>query len=267
MSRGLQKPRRKKNNSLGVALLAGVGLLAGFVAMHGRDSLISPVEVLLPIKHVRIEGEFANIDPQEVERHLLPLARGNYLTVDMKALEQAASEVAWVGSVSVTRIWPDTLQVNISEQSPVARWGSDSLLGQSGEVFVLPSQVADFSHLPVLYAPRGHEVEVLGMLDNLNKKLESRRSLVSSLKLSNRLAWTVVLSDGLEICFGSQNPLNAVDRLLGELSALGGQRLALLRKVDLRYPRGFAVTWKTPIEEGGTTSPAQEQSQKPLKSG
>jgi cell division protein FtsQ len=43
--------------------------------------------------------------------------------------------------------------------------------------------------------------------------------------------------------------------LLGVLPGLGEQRLALLKKVDLRYPRGFAVTWKSqPVEDAEPSS-------------
>jgi cell division protein FtsQ len=263
MSRARQKPRKKKSNYLGVVLVAGVCLVAGFLAMQKRDTLIASVEAMLPIKQVRIEGELANMDPQTLEQCLFPLARGNYLTVDLKALEQAASDVGWVDSVSVTRIWPDTLQVSVTEQRPVARWGDDSLLGETGEVFALPGQSADFSSLPMLYAPRGHELEVLGMLDKLNKKLQPRGTNVSSLRISDRLAWTAILSDGLEIAIGNQDPLKALDRLLVVLPGLGEQRLALLKKVDLRYPRGFAVTWRSPSVEDAVPPSEQGPSQKP----
>lgn len=250
MSRARQKPRRKKSNYLGVVLVAGVCLVAGFMVMQTRDTLKASFDAMFPIKQIRIEGELANVDPQILEQHLLPLVRGNYLTVDLNELEQAASDVGWVGSASVTRIWPDTLQVSLTEQRPIARWGDDSLLGESGEVFALLGQSADFSPLPMLHAPRGHELEVLGMMDELNNKLQPRGTYVSSLRISDRLAWTVILSDGLEISIGNQDPLKALDRLLGVLPGLGEQRLALLKKVDLRYPRGFAVTWKSqPVED------------------
>ena len=263
MSRARQKPRKKNASHLGVVLVAGVCLFAGFLAIQQRDRLIASVEATLPIKRIRIEGEFANIDPQAFEQRLLPLARGNYLTVDLKALELAASDVGWVGAASVTRIWPDTLQVNITEQRPVARWGDNQLLGESGEVFAMPAQSADFSSLPWLHAPRGHELEVLGMLGELNKKLKSRGNNVSSLRISDRLAWTVILADGLEISIGNQDPLKALDRLLIILPGLGDQRLALLKRVDLRYPRGFAVTWKSQSVEDAAPPSEQEPAKKP----
>ena len=254
MARVRQKPRRKQSRFPKQVILFGLVLLVGLVLVKERNTIVASVETLFPIRQVRIEGDFANLDPGAVERQLLPLARGNYLTVDLNALEQAAAEVAWVGSVKVTRVWPDTLQVNLTEQNPVARWGDDSLLGESGEVFALPAQSADFSSLPALHSPRGHEREVLGMLSELNQALQSHGSLVSSLKLSDRLAWTVQLSDGLEISIGNQDPLKALERLLGQLPALGDDRLALLKKVDLRYPRGFAVTWKSPVTEDSRAS-------------
>ena len=262
MSRSRSKPRRKKTNYLKVVLLAGIFPAIGIFAMQKRDTLIASVEMMLPIRQVRIEGELANIDPLILEQRLLPLARGNYLTLDINAFEQTASDVEWVRSASVTRIWPDTLEVSVTEQKPVARWGDESLLGESGEVFALPAQSSDFSSLPMLNAPRGHELEVLGMLDRLNKKLQPRGTSVTSLRMSDRLAWTVILSDGMEIAIGNQDPLKALDRLLGVLPGLGEQRMALLKKVDLRYPTGFAVIWKSELQDGPIQPSEQGQSKK-----
>jgi cell division protein FtsQ len=86
---------------------------------------------------------------------------------------------------------------------------------------------------------------------------------VSSLRISDRLAWTVILADGLEISIGNQDPLKALDRLLIILPGLGDQRLALLKKVDLRYPRGFAVTWKSQSVEDAAPPSEQEPAKKP----
>jgi cell division protein FtsQ len=74
------------------------------------------------------------------------------------------------------------------------------------------------------------------------------------LELSDRLAWTAGLSDGLEIVYGNSEPLPATERLLAWLPSLGEHRAGALRRLDLRYPRGFAVTFKPQL-----TVPAESQ--------
>lgn len=232
----------------------GAGLVAGFVDMYGADKLLG---VVMPIKHVRIQGEFANIDPQELERQILPLVRAGYIMADLRAIKKAALDVYWMNSVTVFRIWPDIIQLDVNEHIPVARWGDQLMLDEKGEVFRISSLASDFYDLPMVHAPYGHEVEVLGMINKLNEILMSRGTSVTTIRLSDRLAWTVLLSDDLEISYGIQNPLMATNRMFTLLPALGDDRLASIKKVDLRYPTGFAVTWKSQLTENVATHPEQ----------
>jgi cell division protein FtsQ len=86
------------------------------------------------------------------------------------------------------------------------------------------------------------------MLQSLNAKLQARRLRVESLRLSKRRAWVAQLEGGMEIVFGNQDPLAATDRLLTLLPKLGEERIAALRKVDLRYPNGFSIILKPELQ-------------------
>jgi len=253
MPRVRQKPRQKRIKfRTGLAFLMFAGGVS--LGVWQWTALVARFDALLPIRHVRIEGEFANLDPEGLQKVLLPLVQRNYFRADVAAVEQAATELPWVGAARVARVWPDTVVVVITEQTPVARWGDASLVSDAGVVFpVMPLGGADFSDLPALRGPTGREAEVLGMLTGLNEKFMARQTPVRSLRLSDRLAWTAVLSDGLEIVYGNRDPLGSTDRILAWLPHLGEQHSGPLRRLDLRYPRGFAVTF----EPEGDAPPAQ----------
>lgn len=244
MPRVRQKPRQKKSSiRAGLPLLALVG--AGLLAARQGEALMIRFDALLPIRHVRVEGEFANLDPEALRKVLLPLLQRNYVRVDLQAVEQAAAGLPWVAAARVARIWPDTVVVDITERNPVARWGNDSLISDNGVVFPADgSGDADYSDLPSLEGPSGHEVEVLAMLKRLNEKFTKDRVTVVDLRLSERLAWKARLSDGLEIVYGNQDPLAATDRLLTVLLRLAEYHPGALKRLDFRYRSGFAVTFK-----------------------
>lgn len=261
MSRARQKPRMRKSGFRGgMSIWVVVAFLMGLGMIQGGDRIL---RIIMPIRHVRIGGEFANLDPQEIEHQLLPLVGGNYITVDLGEIEKAASSLAWVSSLSVMRVWPDTIQIDVAEYTAVARWDSLLMLSETGKVFRASGSESNFYHLPMVHAPQGYEVEALKMLHGLNEKLIPWGTSVGSIRLNDRLAWRMELSDGLEISIGNQDPLKAMDRLLSVLPSLGEQRLALLKKVDLRYPRGFAVTWKSPSVEDAVPPSEQGHSKKP----
>ena len=251
MPRTRPRPRRKRSPALPALMLLGIAGVIGLAVLR--------FESLMPIRHVRIEGALANSDPEDFKKALSPWVRHSYFTVDLKALEQAIAAVPWVNTARISRIWPDTIIVEIDEQDPIARWGSDELLGANGEAFKRPAGGADFSGLPMLSGPRGRERQVLEMMAALNEKLTNRHTQVAALHLSSRLAWEARLSNGLEIAYGiaygNQDPLAAMDRALAWLPRLGEQRMAAIRKLDLRYSSGFAVIWKPAAP--APTSPEQ----------
>ena len=246
-TRHYRRPRR-----FNVLRVAGVlGVLIGIAVLYRQaGQWIGALDRAMPVRHVRVEGEVAGVNPDELEAALLPRLQGSFLTLDLKALERVASEVPWVGEVKVSRVWPDTLEFEIREQTPVARWGNDELIAEAGEIFRIPSKQADFSDLVKLHGPRGRETQVLSMFDHLGAQFESRGQKLVSLDLSDRLAWTAELADGLRIVYGNQDPLEVTDRLEALLPNLQRMRSAEVKSVDLRYPRGFAVSWKSAGEPG-----------------
>ncbi len=230
---------------------------AGVALYVQREAIAREIDRCLPIRYVRFEGDFSNVDPDELCRGILPQVARSYFAVDLQQLERTLADLSWVGSVRVARVWPDTLVVELREQLPAARWGDGSLISDEGEVFRVSSQTQGFDHLPQLSGPRGREAETLALLRALGSQFSPQGLQVTRLTLSERLALTVELSNGLKIAYGNQEPVRATEHFLSLLPRLGMQRFAALRTLDLRYPRGFAVTWK-PVagEDEPAASPA-----------
>jgi cell division protein FtsQ len=113
-----------------------------------------------------------------------------------------------------------------------------------------PEGVEAFAHLPVIYGPPGMEAYLLEMLKTLNDRLESKGVGVAALDMSKRRAWIVRLNNGLDLHFGRQDPIKVLERFLALAPKLGEEGFARLKRVDLRYPNGFAVVWKSEAESG-----------------
>lgn len=254
MARGNRTPKRKPRRFPAGLWLVPLVAVALWAAVPRIGMLGVRLTNALPVEYVRVEGPIWNLDAEEFRKAVLPHAQGGYFLIDLRAIEAAAGALAWVDRVEATRVWPDTVVLRVAEQIPIARWGEDGLLSERGVSFTPPNAAA-FLELPLLSGPSGREQEVLGVLRALNDKLQSRRMRVETLRLSKRLAWEARLEGGMEIVFGNQDPLAAMDRLLALLPQLGEERIAAIRKLDLRYPNGFSVVWKpenpTPPEQLG----------------
>jgi len=59
----------------------------------------------------------------------------------------------------------------------------------------------------------------------------------------------VKLTSGMEIKLGRTTPLKNIQRFLKTVDLLGEEQIAKIATVDLRYPNGYAVTWKIDAEE------------------
>jgi cell division protein FtsQ len=241
--RGNRTPKRKPKRWPVRLLLIPVAAVALWMAAPHIDLGTARIRNVMPVEFVRVEGAIWNLDPEEFRRAVMPRVQGGSFMMDLKSIEAVAGAFAWIDRVEATRVWPDTLVLRIVEQKPVARWGEHGLLNEQGQSFT-PPNAADFTQLPLLAGPSGQEKEVLGMMRALNVKLKSRQMRIETLRLSKRLAWEAQLEGGMEIVFGNQDPLAAMDRLLALLPQLGEERIAAIRKLDLRYPNGFSVVWK-----------------------
>lgn len=200
-----------------------------------------------PFHYVRVQGEIENLNPERLHEVLLPALEGGYFFQDLGVVESAVRTLPWVDQVRLTKVWPDTLEVDITEQKPVARWGDRALLNLKGERFT-PNGIEEFTFLPVIYGQLGMESQLLEVLAALNDRLAAKGLAVVSMDLSKRRAWIVRLDNGLELHFGRQDPVQLLERFLSLTPKLGDEVLAQLKRVDLRYPNGFAVVWKSPEE-------------------
>lgn len=212
-----------------------------------------------PVRYVRVQGAMENLEAPKLQEVLAPAVAAGYFSLDIGEVEGAARSCPWVESVQVSRVWPDTLVVNVKEHQPAARWGEKAMLDMRGERFA-PEHADEFAQLPVLYGPPGMEGYLLRTLERLNGLLAPQGFKVAALEVSKRRAWTLRLENGPEIYFGRREPVDAVEHFLDLLSKLGENRLSQLLRVDLRYPNGFAVVWR-PQSAGaleGVGKPAAE---------
>ncbi|MCK5926264.1 MAG: cell division protein FtsQ/DivIB, partial [Methylococcales bacterium] len=141
------------------------------------------------------------------------------------------------------RVWPNTLEVKIYEEYPMARWGKTELLNEHGKLFK-PDNVEQFSQLPLLVGPEGLEKKLMLIMQHLQKILSLHALTLKAFEVDKRRAWTLKLDNGMVLKLGQKKPLEKFNRFLTSLPKLKKKRKSAIAKVDLRYANGYAVTWK-----------------------
>jgi cell division protein FtsQ len=232
--------------------LAGAGLTAWLIGLAWEHWPQPKPGPWFPVSYVRVQGEIENVDRGKLQEALMPALNGGYFSMDLGEIERAVRSLAWINGVGLRRVWPDTLEITVSEQKAVARWGDRALLNAKGERFA-PGGIEAFGYLPVIYGPEGMEADLLTMLGGLNDRLAPHGVRAVALEVSKRRAWILKLNNGLALHLGRQEPLQAVERFFTLVPKLGEDHFPRLKSVDLRYRNGFAVVWKTDAEMGAET--------------
>ncbi len=223
---------------VGFALLVAVGSWGlGRYLMDPRT---------LPIRSIQVKGEFRNLDRENIEQVLARAVDGGFFSLDLKRLRDAVVGSPWVADARVTRVWPDRLVVDVTEEKAIAHWGKDGLLNERGQVFHPRNKLR--KRLPLRF--EGDESKAPVMLDFFvreQRRFRKRGLSISALSLDKRGEWRLELADGTVIVVGKEDMDRRIMRLLGAYPALE-QEARRPEKVDLRYEQGFAVSWR-PEEE------------------
>jgi cell division protein FtsQ len=251
-------------------------LLLGLVVTIGYEVFIKerikslPIKsAALPIKYVRIEGVFQYLSKNEVQAVIQPLVLTGFFDADMQAIHFAVSTMPWVDTVTVKRIWPDAIDIKIHERKPYARWGKERLITEQGVIFT-PKNIDQFKDLTLLQGPELQQAKVLEIMKGIKTALADQSMKLAEFSVNDRGAWKIKLATGLEILLGRNEQLKKLQRFLKTMTILRQEQVEQIAIVDLRYPNGYAVSWKPGVVEidwKAIASPNNEQiNKKAIKS-
>ena len=226
---------RLGRSALGIAGFAVVVLLIGFCARELSR---------LPIERVLVTGDLHRVSRSQLEAMVNDSLQGGFLGVDLAYVRQPLEQLPWVFRVVVKRRWPSSLEIQVTEQLPIARWGNDAYVNHEGEVF-RPEQVELMPELPLLSCPPNSQLLLMQNFMHMQQQLAAIKLQVAELNLDERGGLRARLSDGSELVFGRGDMEEKLARYLGVFHAELQTRQAQVRSVDLRYRHGLAVAWNT----------------------
>ena len=240
------KHRHLRGHLLPMVLVLGfsVLLLAAVVAV--KHYLSNPRN--LPIKTMAIKGKFRHLDRENLRRVMSKAIDGGFFTTDIQRIRQAGLSLPWVDEVSITRVWPDQLVMEVTEQTPVARWGEKALVNGRGQVFYPIKPMRKWPELR-LWGADEKAPAVLDFYAGIKTGLAARGLQIRSLALDERAEWKIKLDNGLQIVLSTNDALDRLQRFLKLYGEISGKELKPVR-VDLRYEQGFAVGWQD--QDAGT---------------
>lgn len=196
-----------------------------------------------PIKEVRIFG-IKQLNPEDMQSRLTPLVSRGFFSTDVDAIKERLLQYPWVEDVSVRRVWPDQVVVTLSEKTAVSRWNNEGLLSVSGENFN-PDIKTYPAGLPQFIGSEGEQLHMLEYYNKINQLIEPLHFKITRFELTPYLSWSITFDNGMKVNVGYKDILTRISHFVKVYPKIVGERAADVDYIDLRYPNGLAVRWKS----------------------
>lgn len=230
--------KRKSTFILIILLMVTVAVIIAVTALHRSEKHA-------PIKHVLVTGQLSHVSSSALTTSVKPLVQSqNFFHVKLKQIAMEVQSIPWVAHADVSRIWPDTVAINITQQQPVATWNQIGLINSQGQIFY-PRQSSFPPHIPNFHAPNSQQAEIV------LKNYQQMKILLSPLKLApttirvdSANSWEVTLSNNIRLQLGTKDILTKLQHFVKVYPKVFANHSRTAQVVDLRYPNGMAVQWK-----------------------
>lgn len=229
---------RARTISLISFLFAGFASLFLWFWVHDYQSEVASFQ------KIEITAYYQHIQPQEIQTIIEQNLSGGFFSTDVNALKQNLMTLPWVSTVSIRKVWPATLDIEIEEQQAVALWNTSHVITDAGQLFT-PSMHNTPSDLPILTGPDGQQQNMLQQYTELNRIISPIGLNVTRLDLSSSLSWSFVLSNGVAVELGRDNIVERCALLAKVYPKVLAAKANQIGRIDMRYPNGFAVQWRT----------------------
>lgn len=231
-----------------------VALLVGSVVLYQQ---LQPY-LDRPIARIGIAGKLTFTQPEHVERVIEPYVSTRFFQVDLEGLRQELEALPWIAHAQVRRVWPDEVEIVLSEYLPIARWGEDALLNNRGDAYPFEA-IERYQQLPQLLGPERARQTMMQQYQVINQMLRPRGFAIVRLELRERGSWFATLEareggQRIELLLGRDHVVEKVRRFLTIHDKTLKNRIENIARIDLRYANGLAVTWLTQAEAGARSA-------------
>lgn len=243
----LDRLRALTGSAVTVTAIVVLMLLAGFATEALRSLRVERIVVAGKLEHLRQEA---------VTSALAGNLDEGLVFLNLSELREELEALPWVYRAALRRRYPDTLEVHVTEQLPIARWGERGFLNHEARI----TTVADaqrWQDLPLIRGPKGSESRLMSRYQRLLEQL-GPLSLTPVAVFEDEFGQLRVdLDNGLQLQLGDHDFAARMQRFQqlwrNELEASPRE----VARVDMRYDRGAAVAFHAPTQLAAVASESQ----------
>lgn len=198
---------------------------------------------------VHIENSLTFVTEQQIKDTVSKYVTASLIAVDLDGMKAELEALPWIREAVVRRQWPDALTIHVEEEIAIARWGTDQLLNQQGQVFQ-PDSIEEQMQLPLLAGPVDSEQKVMRQYQEFNQSLYPLGVRIRDLTLNASGSYDLTLINGVRVKLGRRDVLERLRRLVVFLESEHGRDLQNVESIDLRYRNGLAVARGAEVSDG-----------------
>lgn len=219
--------RLLKPASIGVTLVSSVVVVV-LLLLQTVNKQVDTLQVSTDLEH---------ISAQTIQAQITPWFPDGYVYMDINAIQNRLQNMVMISQVSVEKVWPDTLKIEIEEERPVAIWNDKNMLSENGDI--LPVALKQL-HLPKLKGANQESKMVMQHFLLFNRWGKRHQLELDGIKHS-AAGWQLEYKAGLKIWLDNTMAMNGLQQLDSVIEQFD---LARISYIDMRYEQGFAVAWK-----------------------
>ena len=193
-----------------------------------------------PLNNFKITTDAEYVKPAMFSQWLKKDTHAGFFSFDIQALKVHLLKNQWVRDVSIRKVFPHTLVVDIKERKPTAYWNKRGVVDRHNKIFY-PQQTLALS-LPRFIGDKAHILLIQQRYAELSPLFFALNTSVNQVSYSVTGGWVLQLNNGIELHCGNKDVVSRCQRFIEAYPQLK-QTNKHIQSVDLRYPSGFAVRW------------------------
>jgi cell division protein FtsQ len=218
-------------------------LLIGSIQFYAKNEINN-------LHNIVIKGNVVHNDISSIRGQIISSVRGNFYDINLVKTKQDFEGMPWVNHAVVKRVYPNQIEVNLSEFKPKAIWGTREdlrLIDDAGIVFEADVDEDEYDQMPQFMGPEGQSKTVLEMYKEISLALNPLQNKIKILELNSRGSWIVSLEGGGHLELGRGNTTEVIERVkkfsqgAEQVLVKLNKKMSDIRYIDLRHPDGYAM--------------------------
>jgi cell division protein FtsQ len=226
-------------------------LALGLVVYLGVDALRR-----MPVERIVVTGKLEHLRQEALRDALAGQLEQGLLFLNLATLQQSLESLPWVYRAELRRRFPDTLEVGVVEQLPIARWGDEAFLNHEARVI----DVADgerWQNLPIIRGPEGSEARLMNHYQRLLDRVRPLSLIPVALSEDDYGQLAVDFANGLNLQLGDHDFSLRLQRFMQLWRSELQRGESAVARVDMRYDDGAAVAFEQPPQLAVLTENSQ----------